>query len=148
MAQEEILNWLISIREIEHSQKYPDPKCILKVLNICVFLEFIYWSLIPNVKVSGGGALGGDQVMGLVPLQNRPQRAPLFTSSHVRVKQQDNGLWTRSSPDTEPSGTLDLPHSRTIRNKYCLSHQVYGIFVTAAEIKTDIMDVIYHTSKE
>ena len=42
MAQEEILNRLINIREIEHSQKYPDPKGILKVLNICVFLEFIY----------------------------------------------------------------------------------------------------------
>ena len=62
-----------------------------------------------------------------------------------------NQVLTKSSPMNqvpEPSGTLDLPPSRTIRNKCCLSHQVYGIFVTVAEIKTDIMDVIYHTSKE
>lgn len=41
---------------------------------------------------------------------------------------------TGHSPDTESAGTLilDFPASRAVRNKYCFSHSVSGIFVIAA----------------
>lgn len=73
---------------------------------------------------------------GLVPLQEKTQKAcSLSALCHMR-KQADGHLKTRKQ-DLTRHLHLNFLASRNVRNNVCcLSHLVYGIFTTAARTKT------------
>lgn len=78
------------------------------------------------------------QEVGLVPLWNKPQRAPspLPPPEEAIIWLPIYELGSRSSTDTESAGALILdllsPELKE-ENVYCLNHRVYGIFVAAAK---------------
>lgn len=102
-------------------------------LNIGVPLKFLCWNLIPRAMVWGGGTSGrwlghkgGASWMGLVPLLERPQRAPSSClpceDTARRQLFMNQEVLTRQSAGTL---ILGLPSARTVRNKSLLFTTVF-----------------------
>ena len=72
--------------------------------------------------------------MGLMPLQNTPQRAPPLTIHQVRLQQTDIWLWTREQAHHwMPKPLVPRPGHSSLQNceKFLLfiSHSVYSVLL-------------------
>ena len=127
-------------RSLTGRRKFCLPKLQLHLGNGCCGLAICVRYTEPGGMVFGGGTLGrwlrlegGALVNEIsVPVKENPEgsltssavwghsRRPSFMKEEVRPHQI---YWHL---------TLDFPISRTVRNVCCLSHPVWGTFVTAA----------------
>lgn len=92
------------------------------------------------------GHLGDDQVMRIEPLMNGigaliKENPGSSYFCHVKTQQEVYEPGRRLSPGTKSARALILGFlaQRTMRNKYCLSHPVHGIFGKAVQMEEDII---------
>lgn len=89
-------------------------------MDLCPTPQFLWWNSNPQVMVLGGGALGGDKVMRVVPLYRKPRELPWALSA----------MWERSIGKPETVLILDFQLSKLWK----LSHPVDGILLQQLEL--------------
>lgn len=109
--------------------------------NICIPLKFIFWNLIPNAMVFGGGILGwrwsheGKALINWIDvlIKGTPRELPC----HVRTQLEDCCLWTREKVSHQILH-LSMSSSRTSQppepwetNAFFFNPSTYDIFVIA-----------------